>query len=84
MTPQYIYIDDEGDKFYYKDADMTILHREDGPAVEYTDGAKYWYLNDRAVTKEEHARRNAKTLELTMSQIADKFGIAVENLKIVE
>jgi hypothetical protein len=22
------------------------LHREDGPAVEYTNGSKYWYLND--------------------------------------
>jgi hypothetical protein len=24
-----------------------ILHREDGPAVEYADGGKVWYLNDR-------------------------------------
>ena len=23
------------------------LHREDGPAVEYTDGTKVWYLNDQ-------------------------------------
>ncbi len=22
-------------------------HREDGPAVEYTEGSKYWYLNGR-------------------------------------
>jgi len=20
-------------------------HREDGPAIEYVDGTKYWYLN---------------------------------------
>ena len=23
------------------------LHREDGPAIEYTDGSKYWYLNGK-------------------------------------
>jgi hypothetical protein len=23
------------------------LHREDGPAVEYTDGSTGWYLNDK-------------------------------------
>ena len=45
MTPQYIYINKDGDKLYYKDKDMTILHREDGPAVEYTDGSKAWYIN---------------------------------------
>lgn len=22
-----------------------VLHREDGPALEYTDGEKWWYLN---------------------------------------
>jgi hypothetical protein len=21
-------------------------HREDGPAIEYADGTKYWYIND--------------------------------------
>jgi hypothetical protein len=29
---------------WYKE-DTNILHREDGPAVEYSDGRKYWYLN---------------------------------------
>lgn len=23
-----------------------IVHREDGPAIEATDGTKYWYIND--------------------------------------
>lgn len=45
MTPQYIKIDKDGDKFYYKDKQMTISHREDGPAVEFTDGYKAWYIN---------------------------------------
>jgi len=45
MTPQYIEIDKYGNKFYYKDKAMKIRHREDGPAVEYADGYKEWYLN---------------------------------------
>ena len=31
----------DGDKFYYIKG-TKILHREDGPAEEYTDGNKYW------------------------------------------
>ncbi len=45
MTPQYIKINSNGDKFYYKDRSMTIFHREDGPAISYKDGDKLWYLN---------------------------------------
>ena len=33
--------------FWYKGPGMEILHREDGPAVEYADGEKWWYLNGR-------------------------------------
>ena len=42
------------DKLYYKDgttSDKTIfskvLHREDGPAVEYASGSRDWYLNGK-------------------------------------
>ena len=50
MKAQYIKIDKDGDKFYYSDKEMEILHREDGPAVEYASGSKFsrkssWYLN---------------------------------------
>ena len=45
MTPVYIEITKFGDKYYYKDKAMTIFHREDGPAVEITNGYKAWYLN---------------------------------------
>ena len=30
-----------------------VLHREDGPAIEYPDGLKHWYLNNRYYTKKE-------------------------------
>jgi len=28
-------------------------HREDGPAVEYYNGTKYWYLNDKRIYRLE-------------------------------
>jgi len=46
MTPQYIEIK-LGSKLYYKDKEMEIPHREDGPAVEWWDGGKEWYLNGK-------------------------------------
>ena len=33
-----------GDKYYYIN---NLLHREDGPAVEFIDGSKFWYVNNR-------------------------------------
>ena len=45
MTPQYIEIDEFGSKFYYKDKEMKILHREDGAAIEWNNGDKSWWLN---------------------------------------
>ena len=31
--------------FWYADEAMTVLHREDGPALEYANGDKVWYQN---------------------------------------
>jgi len=41
---QILQIDIHGNKFYYLNGH---LHREDGPAVEYTSGTKEWYLNGK-------------------------------------
>jgi len=35
-------IDQFGNKRYYLN---NILHRKDGPAIEYADGYKEWYVN---------------------------------------
>jgi hypothetical protein len=35
---------DRWGKYYYWNGQ---LHREDGPAIEYTDGSKFWYLHDQ-------------------------------------
>ena len=56
------------------------IHREDGPAIEYADGYKAWYLNGKRLTEEEfNARGN---VELTLDEIAKKFGVSVDKLKI--
>ena len=42
--------------YYYKDEACNILHREDGPAVEWINGIKYWYMNGKNYSKEEYKR----------------------------
>ena len=44
MSKQYINTNSVG-TFYYKDPEKTLLHREDGPAIEYANGDNTWYLN---------------------------------------
>jgi len=57
------------------------LHREDGPAIEYASGYKSWWINGKRLTEEEFNRRSSK-VELTMDEIANKFNININQLKI--
>jgi hypothetical protein len=59
MTTQYI-IKSSGGTFYHKDKEMIILHREDGPAIEYAGGRKEWWLDDKLVSEAEHKRLTRK------------------------
>jgi hypothetical protein len=103
---QYIKIDEDGDKFYYRDKAMTVFHRTDGPAVEHADGSKFWYVDgkchrldgpavewadgykawyvDGNELSEEEFNALTKPIELTLEDIAAKFGVDVNNLKIVK
>ena len=45
--PPYIVTDTFGDTLYYKDSKHTILHRDNGPAVEYKDGSGAWYKDNK-------------------------------------
>ena len=47
MKEQFIHINEYGTKRYYKDREMTIAHREDGPAFEWANGTKIWYINGK-------------------------------------
>ena len=33
-----------------------VLHREDGPAIEYANGNRYWYINGKEYTEEDYER----------------------------
>ena len=37
-------VDEYGDKYWYLNGS---LHREDGPAAEYSNGTKWWYLHGK-------------------------------------
>ena len=41
----YVTVDDAGTTRWYKDAKCKILHRENGPSVEWADGTTGWYQN---------------------------------------
>ena len=43
MSDQNPEIDVYGNKFWYNS--LGQHHREDGPAIEYTNGDKFWYKN---------------------------------------
>jgi hypothetical protein len=66
MKAQYIEIDEYENKTYYSDKEMSILHREDGPAVERNNGNKGWYLNGRLYSEEEFNKKmnRAKTINI--------------------
>ena len=44
---QYIHAYNNGDKFYYKDRAMSICHRLGGPAFEYADGSREWFVDGK-------------------------------------
>ena len=67
----------DGSKFWYRNGQF---HRDDGPAIEYANGAKEWYLNGHKLLEAEFNKRTPT--ELTLDQIAEKFGIDVSQLKI--
>jgi hypothetical protein len=104
MQEQYIHIYENGDKFYYKDREMKILHRLDGPACEsvggskewwvngkkhrldgpaseWSDGNKFWYVDDEYLTESEFNDLSAP-LELTLEDIAAKYGVDASKVKI--
>jgi hypothetical protein len=54
------------DKYYYKDGstsskydDSKVLHRVDGPAIEYADGDKIWYIDGQCHREDGPAVENA-------------------------
>ena len=61
MKAQYIEINEIGTKFYCSDKEMKILHREDGPAIEWPNGGgEQWWVNGIYYSKEEFIQQSKK------------------------
>mgnify|MGYP000185697326 CR=1 FL=1 len=58
------------------------LHREDGPAYEYADGGKAWFIDGKRHREDEFNALMNPVTELTLDEIAEKFGVSVDQLKI--
>jgi hypothetical protein len=43
----YINVDSYGSTYYFKDKKKSIQHRVDGPAIEFTNGSKEWYVEGK-------------------------------------
>ena len=56
MKTYKVTVDDYGTKCWYNEQGQR--HREDGPAIEWADGAKEWHINDKRLTEAEF---NART-----------------------
>ena len=66
----------DGYKAYYEHGKR---HRLDGPAVEYHNGRKEYWIDGERLTKEEFDDRNKK--ELTVKQIEDILGYSIKIVK---
>jgi len=53
MKEYKVTVHDLGDT-YWRSAETTLLHREEGPAIEYSDGAEVYYLEGDCYTKEHY------------------------------
>ena len=40
-------IDSNGNKYWHNSKEQ--WHREDGPAIEYKNGTKHWYINGKRI-----------------------------------
>ena len=53
-----------GTKYWYLN---NKLHREDGPAMEFIDGGKYWRINGERLTEEEFNQRTKPLFGTTVA-----------------
>ena len=72
----------------YKDRTAWYLngvpHREDGPAIEWANGNKWWYLNDKEYSEEEwkvEIQKRNGAIELTVGDIEKLLGKKVKIVK---
>ena len=61
---EYLHIDSKPPRSIYSFYKDGKRHREDGPAIEWADGAKEWYLNGVMLTEKEFNEKMKKPCEI--------------------
>ena len=77
----YVTVDDLGTTRLYKDAKCAVLHRENGPAIEYANGSKEWYINGKELTETEFLAATQPVVEMTVADIEKLPGKRVKIIK---
>ena len=49
---------EDGDRCWYQNGK---LHRLDGPAIEWADGTRQWWINGKQLSEEEFNQQTKKT-----------------------
>jgi hypothetical protein len=68
----------DGRKYWFLNGQR---HREDGPAIERSNGYKAWYLNGKYLTEQEHKEAMNPTVEMTMEEICKALGKTVKVIR---
>ena len=77
----YVTVDDLGNTRWYKDAKCKVLHRENGPAVEWCNGDKEWYINGKELTEAEFLAATQPVVEMTVADVEKLLGKRVKIIK---
>ena len=78
MITYKVTVDDYGTKSWFLN---DRLHREDGPAIEWADGSKSWWINGEYLTEENWKKKVFPVKELTVSEISKMLGYEVKIVK---
>jgi hypothetical protein len=65
----------QGSLWWYKNNER---HREDGPAIIYSDGTQEWYFNDNEITKFVINWANERNIDLNNLSEQDKLILKIE------
>lgn len=74
MTMYEVIVCENGSTFWYFEGN---LHRKEGPAVEYCDGEKQWWLRGKRYT-ENFERLMSPAKKLTIAEIESELGYKIE------
>lgn len=54
FTVYEVFVDAEGTRYWYQDDELSRL---DGPAIEYKDGSKAWFIRGEELTEQQFNER---------------------------